>query len=184
MAPVTPSAQAVPLHGLEALARRAQAGDQQSLEELTQAVREPLRVFLSKRVRKEADADDLAQETLLRAYRSLDSYDPSRSFTTWLFTIGKNLAVNHGISERRRDTREQEAHSESPAQTELSHAGPTHLWQRAKSLLSDESYRALWLRYAHDASIQEVAAELGRTQVSTKVLLYRTRKRLLKELQS
>jgi RNA polymerase sigma-70 factor (ECF subfamily) len=178
-------AKPLPLQGvlsLEALAAQAQSGDRSSLEELAQQVREPLRAFLAKRVPQDVDADDLVQETLMRAFRNLDSYDPGRPFTTWLFTIGKRLAVNHVVAAQRRSSREPASIALAPAhQIEPE---PSDIWVRARALLNDESYRALWLRYAQDASIKEVAAELGRTQVSTKVLLYRCRKRLLLELKS
>jgi len=41
------------------------------------------------------DAEDLTQETFLRAYRSLYRYDPSLSFATWLFTIARRAAASH-----------------------------------------------------------------------------------------
>jgi RNA polymerase sigma-70 factor (ECF subfamily) len=145
-------------------------------------VREPLRAFLAKRVPQDVDADDVVQETLMRAFRNLDSYDPGRPFTTWLFTIGKRLAVNHVLADKRRTTLEPA--SVSSGDTTQVEFEPSDVWVRAKALLNDEAYYALWLRYAQDASIKEVAAELGRTQVSTKVLLYRCRKRLLLELKS
>ena len=49
------------------------------------------------------DADDLAQETFLQAYRKLHSFDPRYSFKTWLFTICVNLGKNHlrGLARRR-----------------------------------------------------------------------------------
>jgi RNA polymerase sigma-70 factor (ECF subfamily) len=47
-----------------------------------------------------AAAEDLAQEVFLRVYRSRGSYEPSAKFTTWLYRIATNLAVNHA-----RDTR-------------------------------------------------------------------------------
>lgn len=167
---------------LESLAERAKAGDRDSLEELAAQVRGPLRAFLAKRLPQEVDADDVAQETLLRAFRHLDRYDSDRPFTTWLFTIGKRLAVNHVVAEKRRSSREPEHLAETPAQQVQPEE--SDVWIRAKALLKDEAYRALWLRYAQDASIKEVAADLGRTQVSTKVLLFRSRKRLLLELKS
>jgi RNA polymerase sigma-70 factor (ECF subfamily) len=179
MAEASPDLGAV---SLESLAAQAQAGDRTSLEALAQQVREPLRAFLATRVPHDVDADDLAQETLLRAFRHLDRYDPTRPFVTWLFTIGKRLAINHVVAEKRRN-----ALGPGPSTDTATlpvDDDDSEVWHRAKAMLSDEAYRALWLRYARDASIKEVAADLGRSQVSTKVLLYRSRKRLLSELRS
>ena len=47
-----------------------------------------------------AAAEDLSQEVFLRVYRSRESYEPSAKFTTWLYRIATNFAVNHA-----RDTR-------------------------------------------------------------------------------
>ena len=167
---------------LESLAAAAKAGDRASLEQLTLQVREPLRAFLATRVPHDVDADDLAQETLMRAFRNLDRYDETRPFTTWLFTIGKRLAINHVSSEKRRSDRDQVEVTATVPRAKDQLQG--EVWNCAKEILSDEAYRALWLRYARDATIKEVAIDLGRTQVSTKVLLYRARKRLLLEMQS
>jgi RNA polymerase sigma-70 factor (ECF subfamily) len=49
-------------------------------------------------------AEDLAQEVFLRVYRSRTSYEPTAKFTTWLYRIATNLAVNHA-----RDTRHERA---------------------------------------------------------------------------
>ncbi len=170
---------------LEDLARRAQNGDAASLDALAARVREPLRAFLVGRLPREADADDVAQETLMRAFSRLDQYDPERAFKTWLFTIGKRLAVNHVVADKRRQSRHTSAKqameplSASPVEPNLA-----NIWQCAKAILSDEAYRAIWMRYTEDASVKDVAVALGRTVVSTKVLLYRARKRLLKEIES
>lgn len=171
------------MQSLESLAALAQQGDQRSLQELSAKVRAPLRIFLAQRLPDDADADDVAQETLLRAFQNLDSYDPKRPFKTWLFTIGKRLAINYQKSDRARKTRDrvsQESaavsHMHQPAEPELG------LWHRAQEILSPEAYRAMWMRYVQEASVKEVAAALSRTQVSTKVLLYRARKKLLQEI--
>ena len=167
------------MQSLESLAAKAQDGDQECLAQLSRQVREPLRVFLISRLGSDADADDVAQETLLRAFEHLESYDPNRPFKTWLFTIGKRLAINHVRSAQARQVRDQR-----PAEPQRAHPVDPHLglWDRAKEILSDEAYRAIWMRYAREDSVKEVATALGRTQVSTKVLLFRARKQLMREL--
>jgi RNA polymerase sigma-70 factor (ECF subfamily) len=56
--------------------------------------------FMYRMAHNSAAAEDLAQEVFLRVYRSRGSYEPSAKFTTWLYRIATNLAVNHA-----RDTR-------------------------------------------------------------------------------
>ena len=79
---------------------RAKAGDQSAFDYLVQKYRRPMVSFMYRMARNAAAAEDLAQEVFLRVYRSRTSYEASAKFTTWLYRIATNLAVNHA-----RDTR-------------------------------------------------------------------------------
>jgi RNA polymerase sigma-70 factor, ECF subfamily len=70
------------------------AGDDASFDLLLQKYRTPLVNFLYRMVRDTATAEDLAQEVFLRVYRARKQYSPSAKFTTWLFRIATNLALN------------------------------------------------------------------------------------------
>ncbi len=164
---------------LEDLAVRAQRGDRASFDELVTRVRPPLVAFLARRVAAPSDADDVAQETLARAYQHLASYDPARKFSTWLFAIGKNTAINYRIAQQRRERVESEG---EPVVSEAPIADRDDaVWQTARRVLTEQAYRALWLRYARDLEVREVARELGKSVVGTKVLLFRARGKLMKE---
>jgi RNA polymerase sigma-70 factor, ECF subfamily len=78
------------------------AGDQQSFALLLHRYRTPLVNFLYRMVRNREQAEDLAQEVFIRVYRARADYVPSAKFTTWLFRIATNLALNSV-----RDTRHQ-----------------------------------------------------------------------------
>src|SRR5438552_9338810 len=79
---------------------RAKAGDRSAFEYLVQKYRRPMVSFMYRMARNAAAAEDLAQEVFLRVYRSRESYEATAKFTTWLYRIATNLAVNHA-----RDTR-------------------------------------------------------------------------------
>ena len=79
---------------------RVKGGDQSAFDYLVQKYRRPLVSFMYRMARNTAAAEDLAQEVFLRVYRSRASYEASAKFTTWLYRIATNLAVNHA-----RDTR-------------------------------------------------------------------------------
>src|SRR5580700_11795097 len=79
---------------------RVKAGDQPAFDFLVQKYRRPLVSFMYRMARNTAAAEDLAQEVFLRVYRSRQTYEASAKFTTWLYRIATNLAVNHA-----RDTR-------------------------------------------------------------------------------
>jgi RNA polymerase sigma-70 factor, ECF subfamily len=70
------------------------AGDEASFELLLHRYRTPLVNFLYRMVRNREQAEDLAQEVFLRVYRARAEYVPSAKFTTWLFRIATNLALN------------------------------------------------------------------------------------------
>jgi len=83
---------------------RVKAGDQTAFDFLVQKYRRPLVSFMYRMARNTAAAEDLAQEVFLRVYRSRQTYEASAKFTTWLYRIATNLAVNHA-----RDTRHERA---------------------------------------------------------------------------
>jgi len=70
------------------------AGDELSFEILLKKYLTPLVNFLYRMVKDQAAAEDLAQEVFLRVYRARKEYSPSAKFTTWLFRIATNLALN------------------------------------------------------------------------------------------
>ncbi len=79
---------------------RVKTGDDSAFEYLVQKYRRPMVSFMFRMAHNSAVAEDLAQEVFLRVYRSRESYEASAKFTTWLYRIATNLAVNHA-----RDTR-------------------------------------------------------------------------------
>jgi RNA polymerase sigma-70 factor (ECF subfamily) len=164
----------------EELAVRARDGSRVSFDELVVRYRPRLVAFLARRLADAADAEDVAQETFLRAYDYLDRYDPRRSFSTWLFTIGKNVAANHAIARSRREAHHRTSHVGDGAVAGA--AEPSDVWGRAAAILTPDAYRVLWLRYAHSLTVREIATELGRSSVAVKVMLFRARRRLLQEV--
>jgi len=76
------------------------AGDESAFNFLVRKHNRPVIHFLYRMVHNQAVAEELAQEVFLRVYRARDSYRAEARFTTWLYRIATNLAVNHA-----RDTR-------------------------------------------------------------------------------
>jgi RNA polymerase sigma-70 factor, ECF subfamily len=83
---------------------RVKAGDESAFSYLVQKYRRPMIGFMYRLCHNPATAEELAQEVFLRVYRSRTSYEASAKFTTWLYRIATNLAVNHA-----RDTRHERA---------------------------------------------------------------------------
>ncbi len=74
---------------------RVKSGDQSAFEFLVEKYRRPMVNFMYRMARNAAAAEDLAQEVFLRVYRSREGYEASAKFTTWLYRIATNLAMNH-----------------------------------------------------------------------------------------
>ncbi len=191
-APSTLPADAPPLRD-EALARRVQAGCVRSYEELDRRYRGRLVHLLRRRVGKggEAAAEDLAQATLWTAYQKIDRYDPTRRFSTWLFTIGCRKAIDANRADRRRPTRggESTTAAADPAPGPLTRAirqeqsdAAGGLWRIADEVLTATQWTALWLHYGEDQTPGEVAKAMGLPAVNARVLLHRARKSLGKAL--
>jgi RNA polymerase sigma-70 factor (ECF subfamily) len=87
-----------------AIMLRAAAGDESGFNYLVEKYHRPIIHFLFRMVRNQAIAEELAQEVFLRVYRSRQSYRAEARFTTWLYRIATNLAVNHA-----RDTKRERA---------------------------------------------------------------------------
>ncbi len=86
--------------------QRAGLGDDACLEYLVTKYRRPIVYFMYRMVRNQAVAEELAQEVFLRVYRSRQSYRAEARFSTWLYRIASNLAVNHA-----RDTKQERSAS-------------------------------------------------------------------------
>lgn len=79
---------------------RVKTGDDSAFEYLAQKYRRPMVSFMYRMTHNAAAAEDLAQEVFLRVYRSREKYEASAKFTTWLYRIATNLAVNHARDNR------------------------------------------------------------------------------------
>jgi len=167
----------------EELARRSQQGCRASFGELVERYGLRLFRFLRHQTNNIHDAEDLVQDTFARAYANIERYRNTYKFSTWLFTIARNLAC----SRLRRQHRNKPVLPAKPAEP-----GPSEkivqremrqgLWAAAQKL-SPNQYQALWLKYAEDMPIREIAKVMCKSQVSVKVTLCRARMRLAEKFQ-
>jgi len=164
-------------HSISELARRAQAGQQEAFGALVRYYGPRLYHFIRLKVRGEADAEDLVQETMLKAYANLARYDNRFAFSTWLFTIGRREVVNYYRGRKREEGKRagrEAGVSPDPVMLLTEQEEREQLWRLARHL-PERQYDALWLRYVERQSVAEVAEVLGLTRIHVKVLLYRGR---------
>jgi len=164
-----------------ALIEAAKKGSVEAFTDLVRSYRERLLRFLLTRTSSYADAEDALQDTLINAYRYLNSYDPRWRFSTWLYRI----AINNAAKIRSANTVELgdlgDAESD-PLLHCIAASERSNLWMTARGLLSDEVYAAMWLRYVEDMSVKDISSVLERSLSWTKVNLMRGRKALDAEL--
>jgi RNA polymerase sigma-70 factor (ECF subfamily) len=170
----------------EELACRAQRGCSASFEELVRRFQVPLLQFLLHFAARE-DAEDLVQDTLLRAYQNLHRYRPSWRFATWLFTIARRLRVNYLRRKRPKADCElletAEDREPPPGQRMAQEESRQRLWDLAAEVLTEPQMTATWLYYVEDVSVRQIARVLGRSQMAAKATLFRARKKLSAILQ-
>jgi RNA polymerase sigma-70 factor, ECF subfamily len=83
------------LVGLEAEVAQLRRGDLDALSSLIARYQNRLYRYLLRMVREPAEAEDLFQQTWLRVAEKIRSFDPHRNFDAWLFTLARNLAIDH-----------------------------------------------------------------------------------------
>lgn len=136
------------------------------------------------------DAEDVIQESLLKAFQNLHRFDSNYRFSTWLYTIAFRVARDQLRRHRRwarllslgrLEVRRPDVTCEMP--TEVREEAE-NVWELAKQLLSADQYAALWLRYGEELEIEEISSVLGRTPGAVRVLLHRSRLKLLEQIQS
>jgi RNA polymerase sigma-70 factor (ECF subfamily) len=174
------------------------AGDEQSFELLLRKYRTPLVNFLYRMVRDSAVAEDLAQEVFLRVYRARKEYAPSAKFTTWMFRIATNVALNSVRDNRHRQMETSMDHTvgagddEQPAM-ELPDRTPSveqqlvaqtrsELILRAIHALPQKQRAAVLLHKYEELDYDEIARILECSESALKSLLFRAYETLRVEL--
>lgn len=171
----------------EALAVAARAGGHRGLAafgELVDRYEGRLVSFIARRCGSHHDAEDLAQEAFLRAWSKLHTFDESRRFSVWLFTIAARTATSDW--RKRQHAKRGEALLRPPMEADVPRLTKTDpdVWGIAERILDCETLSALWLQYAAGLEPAEIGRVLGRTGVGVRVLLHRARKKIAAEIAS
>ncbi len=141
---------------------RVKRGDRAAFTELVEKYKQPVMNFVFRSLRDEAEAEDLAQNVFLQVFKSRARYERTAKFSTWLFTIARNLCLNE-IRRRSRHRAEslEETHPENDDQ-------PSRQYEDKKIFLPTENV----LHGELAKKIEEALAELPENQ-RTAILLCR-----------
>jgi RNA polymerase sigma-70 factor (ECF subfamily) len=167
----------------EKLAEKTQNGCRESFEALVQRHGQQVFNFLWHLTRNRHDAEDLTQETFLKAYRTIHRYNPAFSFAGWLFVIAKRTGLSHFRSARPTEELPEESETDAldPFKVLQDKEEKNSLWRLARRLKPNQ-HEVLWLRYGEGFSIAETARIMNTNQIRVKVLLHRARKALARLL--
>jgi RNA polymerase sigma-70 factor (ECF subfamily) len=161
---------------------RARRGDDEAFGQLVTVYERPVFNVCYRMLGDPAEAEDAAQETFIRAYTRIDSYDPDRKFSSWLLAI----ASHHCIDRLRRRRFGLVSWDDLPPWRWLPDSDP----QPEEVALRNEAQRqvqelinklppdykaAVILRYWHELSYEEIADALGSTLPAIKSRLFRAR---------
>ncbi len=164
----------------------ARAGDRAAFGRLVEAYQAPIYNLTYRMLGNPQEAEDAAQETFLRAYVNLPSYDPARKFSSWLFSIASHhcidrlrrrrgqfvsLDADHVLDEGLVD---REPLPEAVALTREEE----QLVQRLLAQLPEDYRLVITLFYWYDLSCREIGEVVGISEGAAKVRLHRGRKML------
>jgi RNA polymerase sigma-70 factor (ECF subfamily) len=166
----------------EELASRISEGSRSLFEELVSRYSMRLFYFLRHRTETDQDIEDLVQETFLKAFKSIDRFDPDRKFSTWLYTIASREAITRYRSNKKMKPNPVGTSSiPDPEDIVIQKEESQNIWALA-STLPEKEYEAIWLRYAEEMPIKDIARVTKKSPITVRVLLYRARLKLAERI--
>jgi RNA polymerase sigma-70 factor, ECF subfamily len=167
---------------------RVSRGDAESFELLLRRHRAPLVSYLVRMVQDRALAEDLGQEVFLRVYQARERYQPEARFTTWLYRIATNLALN-AIRDRRTEAvaadrvegeepgtgslLDRVADSRPTAEQQLAESDRQRLIRQAIEALPENQRAAVILHKYQEVDYRQIAKVLKVSEGAVKSLLFR-----------
>jgi RNA polymerase sigma-70 factor (ECF subfamily) len=181
------------------LMQQVREGQTAAFEELVERYQQRLVAILQHIIGDPEEAEDLAQEVFLRVYRSRQKYHGRAKFSTWLFTIANNLAMNSLRTRRRKpviplNLRDSGPLGPRPAEQlvkdragqpmqHLQQVELSQIVQQALAGLNERQRMAVVLNKFEDMGYAEIAEVMGLTSKAVKSLLSRARDNLRIALQ-
>jgi RNA polymerase sigma-70 factor (ECF subfamily) len=166
----------------EELAKKVVGGCRLSFEELVSRYGTRLFYFLRHRTDTDQDIQDLVQETFFKAFRNIDRFNSEWKFSTWLYTIASRQAISHHRSNKSKGPLPPiVAASSDPQEAVIKKEESENIWSLASSL-PQKQYEALWMHYAEEMSIKEMASVMRKKPITVRVLLHRARVNLAKKM--
>lgn len=166
----------------EELAVKVAAGSRPSFEELVSRYSSRLFYFLRHRTDTDQDIEDLIQETFLKAFKGMKSFDPEFKFSTWIYTIAVRQAISRYRTNKKMKANPADIpHIPEPEEIVIQKEESKNLWRLASNLPKKE-FEALWLHYYEDMPVKEIAKITKKKPITVRVLLHRARLNLAQKI--
>jgi RNA polymerase sigma-70 factor (ECF subfamily) len=180
-----------------ALMLRVKQGDRDAFEELVEKYKQPVMNLVYRTLPDATEAEDLAQHVFLQVYKSAHRYEISAKFSTWIFTIARNLCLNeirrrsrHPADSLDQHFGEEDEHAERQLPDTKAFAPPDavlhqelrHKIDEALADLPENQRTALELCRQEDVSYEDIAEILGCSLSATKSIIHRAREVLKQRL--
>jgi RNA polymerase sigma-70 factor (ECF subfamily) len=165
---------------------QALAGSQSAFEQILRRYQRPVLGFLYRLTGDYQLAEDLAQETFVKAFRSLAAFDTTRRLSSWLFRIAHNTGMD-ALRKRKPtlslDSEEGGAEPAAPAEGDpVERKALGRALQRAMVRLRPDQRAAMALRYEDGLSFDEIGRILGIPEATARSHVHRARKELAREM--
>lgn len=176
---------------------RVREGDRAAFAQLVEKYRQPVMNLVYRTLPDATEAEDLAQHVFLQVYKSAHRYEASARFSTWLFTIARNLCLNEirrrsrhpadSLDETYADQDDQpirqavEVKTFSPPEA-LLHGELEAKVEEALAALPEKQRTAILMCRSDEFSYEDMARVLGCTVSATKSLIHRGRETLKEKL--
>lgn len=171
------------------LMTRVSKGDIEAFQILVETHQLAVRGTVAKMLGNPSDAEDIAQQIFLRVWKAAPRYKPTAKFTTWLFTITRNLVFNETKRRLRKPTvsveeREEENHQLLPDPHAMSpdknalHSEFEKVIDKAIQSLPEKQRIAVTLRQHQEMPYAKIGTIISASEPSVKQLLNRARKQL------
>ena len=163
----------------------AGTGCREAFDEIDRRYRDRIRRYLQRHANGWSHADDLTQQTLIRAFEVIDQLRFGDRLGAWLYRIAYRLLIDHSrkkhFQHRTLETEPVDC-SRVTVDSMIAEEEKNDIWQIARRTLSHDEFVAVELHYAENFNIAEIAEIMSRSRVSVRVLLHRARNRLLPTL--
>ncbi len=170
---------------------RARSGDDDAFTRLVEAYQNPVYNLAYRMLGSPTEAEDAAQETFVRVYTRLNTYDPQRKLSSWILSIASHYCVDR-LRRRHGNTVSMEEimswrwipdDKPKPEERALTREQNATI-QRLLMELPDQHRLAIVLRYWQDMSYEEIAETTGSTVSAVKSRLHRAREQMAERLAS